>query len=70
MAKGFGKLVVKPQQKREAEILSKSVLQHFQHLQDPRVERTLRSQLGGDYHHGDLGSALRSRWVGGDRHLR
>ncbi len=40
MAKGFGKLVLKPQQKREAEILRKSVLQHFQHLQDPRVERT------------------------------
>ena len=40
MAKGFGKLVLKPQQKREAEILKKSVLSHFQHLQDPRVERT------------------------------
>ncbi len=40
MVKGFGKLEVKPQQKREAEILRKSVLKHFQHLQDPRVERT------------------------------
>ncbi len=40
MAKGFGKQVLKPQQKREAEILRKSVLSHFQHLQDPRVERT------------------------------
>jgi predicted transposase YbfD/YdcC len=40
MVKGFGKLEVKPQQKREAEILRNSVLSHFQHLQDPRVERT------------------------------
>jgi predicted transposase YbfD/YdcC len=40
MAKGFGKLVVKPQQKREAQILRKSVLSHFQNIQDPRVERT------------------------------
>ena len=40
MAKGFGKLVLKPQQEREAEILRKSVLSHFQHLHDPRVERT------------------------------
>lgn len=40
MAKGFGKLVLKPEQKREAKILRKSVLKHFQHLQDPRVERT------------------------------
>ena len=40
MVKGFGKLVLKPQQEREAEILRKSVLSHFQHLQDPRVERT------------------------------
>ncbi|MDJ0592055.1 MAG: ISAs1 family transposase [Pleurocapsa sp. MO_226.B13] len=40
MAKGFGKLVLKPQQEQEAKILKKSVLKHFQHLQDPRVERT------------------------------
>ena len=40
MAKGFGKLVLKPQQEREAQILRKSVLSHFQHLPDPRVERT------------------------------
>lgn len=40
MAKGFGKLVLNPQQKREAEILRKSVLSHFQQLHDPRVERT------------------------------
>ena len=40
MVKGFAKLVLKPQQEREAEILRKSVLSHFQHLPDPRVERT------------------------------
>ena len=40
MGKGFGQLVLKPQQQREAEVLRKSVLQYFQQLQDPRVERT------------------------------
>jgi predicted transposase YbfD/YdcC len=40
MSQGFGQLVLKPQQQQEAKILKKSVLQHFQHLQDPRVERT------------------------------
>jgi predicted transposase YbfD/YdcC len=40
MAKGFGKLALNPNQEREAKILRKSVLNHFQHLQDPRVERT------------------------------
>ena len=40
MGKGFGQLVLNPQQKREAEVLRKSVLQYFQQLQDPRVERT------------------------------
>ena len=40
MAKGFGKLVLNPQQQREAKILKQSVLKHFQYLQDPRVERT------------------------------
>lgn len=45
MAKGFGKRVLNPQQEREAKILSKSVLKHFQHLQDPRVERTQHHRL-------------------------
>ncbi len=40
MAKGFGQLVLTPQQEPEAELLRKSVLQYFQQLQDPRVERT------------------------------
>ncbi len=40
MAKGFGQLVLTPQQEREAELLRKSVLQYFQQLQDPRVEGT------------------------------
>ena len=40
MGKGFGQLVLKPQQQREAEVLRKRVLQYFQQLQDPRVERT------------------------------
>jgi hypothetical protein len=45
MAKGFGKLVLNPNQEREAKILRKSVLNHFQHLQDPRVERTKNHNL-------------------------
>jgi hypothetical protein len=40
MAKGFGKLALNPNQEREAKILRKSILNHFQHLHDPRVERT------------------------------
>ncbi|MGK7917121.1 MAG: transposase family protein [Prochloraceae cyanobacterium] len=41
LAKHIGKLVLpKIEQEREAEILIKSVLSHFQHLHDPRVERT------------------------------
>ncbi len=47
MTKGFGKLVLKPQQEREAEILRKSVLKYFQKLQDPRVERTKDHSLVG-----------------------
>jgi predicted transposase YbfD/YdcC len=39
MAQGFGTRVLKPQAQREAKILRKSVLQHFQDLEDPRVER-------------------------------
>jgi predicted transposase YbfD/YdcC len=45
MAKGFGKLALNPNQEREAKILRKSVLNHFQHLQDPRVERTKAHNL-------------------------
>ncbi|OLT58720.1 transposase family protein [Moorena bouillonii] len=41
MAKGF----VKAQQEREALILKNSVLKHFQHLRDPRVERTQKHSL-------------------------
>lgn len=40
MAKGFGSLVLSPQQEREAKILRQSVLKHFQQLPDPRVQRT------------------------------
>jgi hypothetical protein len=39
MAQGFGQRVLKPQEQRGAKILRKSVLQHFQDLEDPRVER-------------------------------
>ena len=39
MAKGFGKPVLNPKLALEAKILSKSVLKHFQHLQEPRVGR-------------------------------
>ena len=39
MAQGFGKLVLNREQQREAKILKKSVLQNFQHLEDPRTGR-------------------------------
>jgi|UPI0002DD8E22 hypothetical protein len=39
MAKGFGQLVLTRQQQQEAKLLRKIVLQHFQHLPDPRVSR-------------------------------
>lgn len=45
MAQGFGQRVLSPQQAREAKILRQSVLQHFQHLPDPRVERTQHHSL-------------------------
>ena len=45
MAKGFGKRVLNPQQEREAKLLSQSVLKHFQHLQDPRAQRTQHHRL-------------------------
>lgn len=45
MAKGFGKLALKSNQEQEAQILRKSVLKHFQHLQDPRVDRTKAHSL-------------------------
>ena len=46
MGKGFGQLVLKPGEVRETKILRKSVLKHFEHIQDPRVERTQRHGLG------------------------
>jgi transposase len=39
MTKGFGSPVLPPQQQREAKLLRQSVLQHFQHLPDPRTGR-------------------------------
>jgi len=39
MAEGFGPLVLNPRQEREAKILRKSVLKHFQQLEDPRADR-------------------------------
>ena len=39
MAKGFGSPVLSLQQQREEQLLRKSVLQHFQHLPDPRTGR-------------------------------
>ena len=39
MVQGFGKLVLNPGQQRETKILKKSVLQNFQHLEDPRTGR-------------------------------
>jgi predicted transposase YbfD/YdcC len=40
MASGLGPLVLQPKQAKEARILRKSVLQHFQDLPDPRRDRT------------------------------
>ena len=37
MVKGFGRLVLTPKQERDSKILRKSVLNHFQHLRDPRT---------------------------------
>jgi hypothetical protein len=45
MAKGFGPLVLTPQQQRESQILRKSVLKHFQHLPDPRTGRRQEHNL-------------------------
>jgi predicted transposase YbfD/YdcC len=45
MAKGFGPLVLTPQQERESQILRKSVLKHFQHLPDPRTGRRKEHNL-------------------------
>ena len=39
MTKGFGSPVLPPQAQREAKLLRQSVLQHFQHLSDPRTGR-------------------------------
>jgi predicted transposase YbfD/YdcC len=39
MAKGFGSPVRTPQQQREAKLLRKTVLQHFQQMADPRTGR-------------------------------
>jgi predicted transposase YbfD/YdcC len=45
MEKGFAKVVLNSQEQREVKILSKSVLKHFQAIQDPRVERTRHHSL-------------------------
>ena len=45
MAQGFGQRVLGPLQTRETQLLRRSVLQHFQHLPDPRVERTQHHSL-------------------------
>jgi len=39
-ANGFGAPIRRPGQVREGKLLRESVLQHFQHIQDPRVDRT------------------------------
>jgi predicted transposase YbfD/YdcC len=45
MAQGFGQRVLSPRQSRETKILRRSVLQHFQQLPDPRMERTQHHSL-------------------------
>ncbi|NEQ98380.1 MAG: transposase family protein [Cyanothece sp. SIO2G6] len=37
MSKGFGKPVLHPHHHREAKVLRKSVLKHFQDVEDPRT---------------------------------
>jgi DDE_Tnp_1-associated len=37
MSKGFGNPIISPQQVREANILERSVLKHFQDITDPRL---------------------------------
>jgi len=45
MTKGFGSPTINPSEEREAKILRRSVMQHFQHIKDPRVDRTKRHSL-------------------------
>jgi predicted transposase YbfD/YdcC len=45
MAKGFGPPIVRPHEMREVKILRRSVMQHFQQIKDPRVDRTKRHSL-------------------------
>jgi predicted transposase YbfD/YdcC len=45
MSRGFGPSVINAQQKQEAKVLKKSVLNYFQELKDPRVERTQQHRL-------------------------
>jgi hypothetical protein len=45
MVKGFGPPTLQPNEVREAKILRARVIQHFQQLKDPRVDRTKRHSL-------------------------
>lgn len=45
MTKGFGPPVVRHHEVREVKILRQSVMQHFQTIEDPRVDRTKRHSL-------------------------
>lgn len=45
MAKGFGSAIVRSHEVREVKILRRSVMQHFQQIKDPRVDRTKRHSL-------------------------
>lgn len=45
MTKGFGSPTLKPSEAKEAKLLRRSVMQHFQQIKDPRVDRTKRHSL-------------------------
>lgn len=45
MAKGFGPPIVRSHEVREVKILRRSVMQHFQQIKDPRMDRTKRHSL-------------------------
>ena len=45
MAKGFGPLVLNPKQERETKVLRKSVLKHFQLIEEYRADRGRNRRL-------------------------
>ncbi|NEO09597.1 hypothetical protein [Moorena sp. SIO3I8] len=69
MAKGFGKGVMTSIEEPEAEILRKSVIKHFQHLEDPRVGSRKAHSLVAIITIANKRDTLRSGGVCGNRNL-